>query len=208
MTPSESSGSEAVASWNDPSHFRQQRDALWRGAPGEQRRRNYADFIDEWLRQLFEPLGVTNGVALVAVGGHGRRELAPGSDLDLVLIGPTANTRSLADRLWYPIWDSGLGLDHSVRTLDEVVRIADTDIRAATGLLDARWIAGDTAIHEQVRSRVLANWRANSGERLRALRELEHARRDRFGEASSLLEPDVKESIGGLRDCTDRKSVV
>ena len=202
MTPSESSGSEAVASWNDPSHFRQQRDALWRGAPGEQRRQNYADFIDEWLRQLFEPLGVTNGVALVAVGGHGRRELAPGSDLDLVLIGPTANTRSLADRLWYPIWDSGLGLDHSVRTLDEVVRIADTDIRAATGLLDARWIAGDTAIHEQVRSRVLANWRANSGERLRALRELEHARRDRFGEASSLLEPDVKESIGGLRDCT------
>ncbi|MGH9181514.1 MAG: hypothetical protein ACRDY5_07360, partial [Acidimicrobiales bacterium] len=71
--------------------------------------------MDRWLAGL---LGPEDGVALVAVGGLGRRELCPGSDLDLVLVHrDRRDMRAVAERLWYPIWDAGLGLDHSVRTV-------------------------------------------------------------------------------------------
>src|SRR5205814_1397705 len=84
------------------------------------------------------------GVALLAVGAYGRRELCPASDLDLVLLHDGRRGRdvgALADRVWYPIWDSGFRLDHSVRTPDQARAIADNDLKAALGLPDGRDVA-------------------------------------------------------------------
>ena len=75
------------------------------------------DVADTWLA---DRLGAEQDVALVAVGGYGRREPAPGSDLDLLLLHrDRADVKAVADRLWYPVWDAGVGLDHSVRTVAE-----------------------------------------------------------------------------------------
>jgi [protein-PII] uridylyltransferase len=146
---------------------------------------------------------------LVAVGGYGRAELSMGSDLDLLLLHKAgiAEAARVAESLWYPIWDSGVRLDHSVRTVSEARRLASEDIKVVLGMLDARVIAGDASIAEQLRSAVLSDWRAMAERRLPELREMVAERRTRFGEASQLLEPDLKESYGGLRDAVILKGV-
>ena len=114
--------------------------------PSRSARTALSGLTDEWLIELFEASGAAQaGATLVAVGGFGRRELSPGSDLDLVLLHPGESISEVADRLWYPIWDSGLRLDHSVRTVAEARRVAATDIKVVLGLLDARTVAGDEA---------------------------------------------------------------
>lgn len=160
---------------------------------------------DRWLA---EQLGAAEGVALVAVGGYGRRDPAPHSDLDLVLLHDGGSgVAELADRLWYPIWDAGVGLDHSVRTVSEAVAVAKDDLKAALGLLDARHIAGDPALTADLLARARGAWRA---EAKRRLPELAAATRERWksaGEAAFLLEPDLKEARGGLRDLTFIRAV-
>lgn len=145
------------------------------------------------------------GLALVTVGSYGRGEPAFGTDLDLVLLhdGRRDNGRqvaAVADRIWYPIWDSGVGLDHSVRTVDEAVAVADGDIKAALGLLDARLVAGDPTVVTALVETVRARWRARARRRLPELAELHAERAHRVGEVAFLLEPDLKEARGGLRD--------
>ncbi|MQA93756.1 MAG: [protein-PII] uridylyltransferase [Streptosporangiales bacterium] len=153
---------------------------------------------DRWLAGL---LGDEREVALVAVGSHGRRELTPGSDLDLVLLhrGRT-DVGELADRLWYPIWDSGARLDHAVRTVGEARKVARGDLKAALGLIYARHVAGAPELTEELRQGVLGDWRADARNRLPELREMAAQRAERHGELAFLLEPDVKEARGGLRD--------
>jgi [protein-PII] uridylyltransferase len=161
-------------------------------------REQLCKITDEWLRTQ---LGDERDVALVAVGGHGRRELLPGSDLDLVLAHRgRSDVKAVADRIWYPIWDAGVRLDHSVRTVAEAVSVARTDMKAVLGLLDARHVAGDEALTEDLRSRVLAEWRRDARKRLAELDAANHERAERFGELAFLLEPDLKEARGGLRD--------
>ncbi len=154
---------------------------------------------DEWLANLLSPV---DGVALVAVGALGRKEPAPHSDLDLVLLhdGSVAGLADIADSIWYPIWDSRIGLDHSVRTPDEAVQIAKDDLKALLGLLDIRHIAGDAGITGRVRSSVLDVWRASAINRLDEMREMSKLRWALAGDAAFLLEPNLKESRGGLRD--------
>ncbi|HVS67388.1 MAG TPA: [protein-PII] uridylyltransferase, partial [Mycobacteriales bacterium] len=90
------------------------------GLGGAELREALTDVADSWLA---DQLGDADGVALVAVGGYGRREPAAGSDLDLVLLhADGVEVEELANSIWYPIWDAGVGLDHSVRTVDEAVR--------------------------------------------------------------------------------------
>jgi [protein-PII] uridylyltransferase len=157
------------------------------------------DLYDGWLGALVPR---RDGLALVAVGGLGRREPAPYSDLDLVLLhdGSVADLASLADLIWYPIWDSRVGLDHSVRTPQQAVGVAKDDLKALLGLLDARHVAGDEALTRQARDGVRDLWRAGAQRRLAELRELCEARWGAAGEAAYLLEPNLKESRGGLRD--------
>src|SRR5499427_4532850 len=164
---------------------------------GADRARRAAE-TDRWLASL---LGAETGVALVAVGGYGRRELLPGSDLDVLLLHPgRPDIAALADRIWYPMWDSGTRLDHAVRTPGEGREVARADLRAALGLLHARHVAGDPALTAELRHGVLADWRAAAGVRLAELQALRTERTQRSGELAFLLEPDLKEARGGLRD--------
>ena len=146
-------------------------------------------------------LGAEPGVALVAVGGYGRRELLPGSDLDVLLLHAGRDgIASIADRIWYPVWDSGARLDHAVRTVPQARRVARADIKVVLGLLSARHVAGDPALTTQLREGALEDWRAAARTRLAELRDLHNERARIFGELAFLLEPDLKEARGGLRD--------
>ncbi|MFJ7123540.1 [protein-PII] uridylyltransferase [Streptomyces albogriseolus] len=178
---------------------------------GPPRRSALAGLTDDWLAGLFAAGAPgARGVSLVAVGGYGRAELSPRSDLDLLLLhdgSATGTVSALADRLWYPVWDLGLALDHSVRTPAEARRTAGEDLKVQLGLLDARHIAGDLGLTTALRTTVLADWRNQAPKRLPALRELCEERAARQGELQYLLEPDLKEARGGLRDVTALRAV-
>ncbi|MBW8805569.1 MAG: [protein-PII] uridylyltransferase [Catenulisporales bacterium] len=167
-------------------------------------RRARSDAADAFLASLL-PSGVP-GIALAAVGGYGRHELCPGSDLDVVLLHDTALSPAavaeIAEKIWYPVWDSGAKLDHSVRTVDEARELALTDLAVAAGLLDARLVAGDVELVEGIRAQVFADWRREAPRRLADLREEYAGRLKRHGELAYRLEGDLKEARGGLRDST------
>jgi [protein-PII] uridylyltransferase len=154
--------------------------------------------VDRWLAEL---LGAESGVALVAVGGYGRRELLPRSDLDVLLLhGGRDDIVGIADRIWYPVWDSGAELDHAVRTVPQARRVARNDLKVALGLLSARHVAGDPDLTERLRAGALEDWRAAAPARLAELHEAHDERARTNGELAFLLEPDLKEARGGLRD--------
>ncbi|MCW2966994.1 MAG: UTP-GlnB uridylyltransferase, GlnD, partial [Solirubrobacteraceae bacterium] len=143
----------------------------------------------------------TDGIALVAVGSLGRGELPPYGDLDLVLVHEERpEFAALADALWYPVWDAGLRLDHSVRSIPEAVAVASTDVKAALGLLDVRLVAGDADLAATLRSATRASWRQSASRLLPQLRDLRRGRARKLGELAFLLEPDLKEAYGGLRE--------
>jgi [protein-PII] uridylyltransferase len=149
------------------------------------------------------------GAALVAVGGYGRSELAPYSDLDVVLVSDDGvDVRAVAEQVWYPLWDSGARLDHSVRTMPEMVSAADADLKVALGLLDVRHLAGDPNLTLRLRTTMLAHWRRGSRERLPELQAMVRARHELIGELAHLSVPDIKEAEGGLRDATVLKALV
>jgi [protein-PII] uridylyltransferase len=153
---------------------------------------------DRWLAEL---LGAEPGVALVAVGGYGRRELLPRSDLDVVLLHSGQDDIAVvADRIWYPVWDSGVELDHAVRTVPQARRVARNDLKVALGLLSARHVAGDPDLTERLRAGALQDWRAAAPARLAELHASHDERTRISGELAFLLEPDLKEARGGLRD--------
>ncbi|GAB3305856.1 [protein-PII] uridylyltransferase [Epidermidibacterium keratini] len=156
---------------------------------------------DDWLRTLVPP---DAPVALVAVGGLGREEVAPYSDIDLVLLHdlPARKVREVADSIWYPIWDSGIGLDHAVRTVADTARLAASDVKVALGLLDVRYIAGDRALADDARAQIAAAWRQNAARRAEQLQQMAIERAEAFGHVAYLLEPNLKQSYGGLRDAT------
>ncbi|MFF7332539.1 [protein-PII] uridylyltransferase [Streptomyces sp. NPDC090306] len=192
---------------------------------GPPRRSALASLTDDWLTGLFTAAAAAagargedgtgrpaapRGISLVAVGGYGRGELSPRSDLDLLLLHEGADSKvvaTLADRLWYPVWDLGLALDHSVRTPGEARRTAGDDLKVQLGLLDARHIAGDQSLTAGLRTAVLADWRNQAPKRLPELQELCAERAERQGELQYLLEPDLKEARGGLRDATALRAV-
>ncbi|EGE41490.1 [protein-PII] uridylyltransferase [Streptomyces sp. SID4928] len=181
---------------------------------GPPRRAALAGLTDDWLTGLFTAAATRAGVrgaALVAVGGYGRGELSPRSDLDLLLLhdgsADAAALGALADALWYPVWDLGLALDHSVRTPGEARKTAGEDLKVQLGLLDARPVAGDLGLVASLRTAVLADWRNQAPKRLPALHELCQERAERTGELQFLLEPDLKEARGGLRDATALRAV-
>ncbi|MGW8727215.1 [protein-PII] uridylyltransferase [Streptomyces sp. NPDC055808] len=185
-----------------------------KGRSGPPRRTALSQLTDDWLATLFagaaEAAGV-GGAALVAVGGYGRGELSPRSDLDLLLLhdgrADAGALALLADRIWYPVWDLGLALDHSVRTPAQARRTAGEDLKVQLGLLDARHVAGDLGLTTALRTTVLADWRNTAPRRLPELDELCRERAQRQGELQYLLEGDLKEARGGLRDATALRAV-
>ncbi|QLD24179.1 [protein-PII] uridylyltransferase [Micromonospora carbonacea] len=168
------------------------------GGIGDAARRARAAAFDRWLTPL---LPDRPGIALVAVGGLGRRQCAPYGDLDLVLVhAGVPGMDELAPKLWYPIWDAGLRLDHSVRTLAEALSVAQDDVKVALGLLDARYVAGDRELADTLARTAADHWRRTAVRQLPALREITEARWQAHGELAFLLEGDLKEAAGGLRD--------
>lgn len=147
----------------------------------------------------------TDGIGLAAVGSLGRGDASPASDLDLLLLHDgrmhdAATIAAVAERLWYPIWDAGIDLDHSVRSLAQCRKVASTDLPAAVGLLDVRHVAGDCRLVDRAREAVLTDWRSAARRRLPELLDSAKARGDRAGELAYLIEPDLKDARGGLRD--------
>ena len=173
-------------------------------------RRQRTDEADALCVSAYDVSGAPEtGCALVAVGGYGRRELAPYSDLDVVLVHePDVDLGDAGEKVWYPIWDSGAKLDHSVRAVPDMLGQADADLRVALGLLDLRHLAGDPNLTLRLRSDVLAHWRRTARDRMPSLRDLVSKRHNLIGELAHLSVPDLKESEGGLRDATVLKALV
>ncbi|HEV2781655.1 MAG TPA: [protein-PII] uridylyltransferase, partial [Actinophytocola sp.] len=165
-----------------------------------------ADLHEFWLTAHAGQAGIhtdTTGITLIAVGGLGRRELVPYADLDLLLVHdgrPAAAIERLAEGLWYPLWNAGIGLDHSVRTVGEALDVAANDLRTAVGLLDARHIAGDRELADRLAGAARSQWRTGARKRLAELIESARQRWQRTGEVAHWVEPDLKYGKGGLRD--------
>jgi hypothetical protein len=194
---------------------------------GPERRRAHSDLLvsrlgDVWehalrstgLGSTAEPAGPLGppGVALAMVGSLARGDAGPASDVDLLLLHegrrlPVERLGELADALWYPLWDAGLRLDHSVRTLAQCREVAAGDLAAAVGLLDVASVAGDTTLVSHARTVLLQDWRASARRRLPQVLDSLAERARRHGDLAYLLEPDLKESRGGLRDVTTLRAM-
>src|SRR5450759_1872345 len=175
---------------------------------GQARRAAMGELSRVWIHEVW--MAATygarmDGVALASVGSLARGDSGPLSDFDLVLLhdGRSLSRKeitSLADRIWYPIWDGGARLDHSVLTGGECRSVAAGDLSAAVGLLDLELLAGDEQVVAAARSTVGHDWRANARRRLPQLVESLEARHHRHGDLAQTIEPDLKEARGGLRD--------
>jgi [protein-PII] uridylyltransferase len=177
--------------------------------PGREWCRTLAEVTDEWVVSIFDQAyehvpGAR--MALLAVGGYGRGELAPHSDLDLLLVHDVKTKKvaklvePVASALWYPIWDAGLKLGHAVRRVDEQLDLAATDLDSATALVTARPLAGDEELAAEVVEAGARSWRTHSKRHLAELRNRVRVRQESSGDVAYRLEPDLKDGHGGLRD--------
>ena len=165
--------------------------------------------VDEWLVAQFAAATSTavegdpaeGDLALVAVGGYGRGDLAPASDLDLLLLyRGKAVPAEVAEKLWYPIWDEGMKLGHAVRTVKDAIDLSTDDLDTATSLLTMRHLAGNPELTDELAAAALAQWKKKAKKYLGMLRSTVSARQAQNGEVAFLLEPNLKDGRGGLRD--------
>jgi [protein-PII] uridylyltransferase len=171
----------------------------------------YSAAADAQLSQLVTDAsgGDLKGLALLAVGGYGRSELCPHSDLDVVLIHrQRRDISTVADSIWYPVWDEGVHLDYAVRTPAEALAMASKDLRVQLGLLDGRIVAGDPDVGEPVLARAREVWRTLAPQWLPVLANQVALRHHQHGDVAFLLEPDLKEAHGGLRDLSGLHAAV
>ena len=179
---------------------------------GTRERRTRSNEGDLLLSSLFNDSSANpDEVAIAAVGGFGRGELSPGSDLDIVIIhtGSLAEKElsDLVNKILYPLWDKNVKIDHSVRTRSEMRDAAEADLKVALGLLDIRLVCGNPDLVAAVQVDALESWRKNSKSRLSELEDSLLERHQRVGELAYLLEPDLKEARGGLRDITALRAI-
>lgn len=174
---------------------------------GTRERRLRSNERDLLISSLFAASGAdSEKMAVAAVGSFGRGELAPGSDLDIVILHngsyPHERLSEIVNSLLYPLWDKKIKVDHSVRTRNEVRDALSEDLKVAMGLLDIRLICGSADLVADIQSLALATWREENDRYLPELEKTLEERYERNGELAYLLEPDLKESRGGLRDIT------
>jgi [protein-PII] uridylyltransferase len=173
-----------------------------------------AYLTDQLLRVLFEfttrrlyPLAnPTTGerLTLIAVGGYGRGEMAPYSDVDIGFLTPGKQSpwaEQVIESMLYALWDMGLKVGHSSRSLDEMVRQAKADVTVRTALLEARYVCGDTALYEDAARRFKTEVQADTARQFIADKLAERdVRHHKMGDTRYVVEPNVKEGKGGLRD--------
>jgi len=159
------------------------------------------NLLDEVLADVCAEVSVRGRWALVALGSYARGELCPGSDVDLMLlVDKVRGAEKAAESIWYPLWDAGLVLGHSVRTPKDALTVADTDRDALTALLDVRVVAGDASFATELASRARARANKRRDRLIETLAATSAERRDRPGPVAEMLEPDLKQGAGGLRD--------
>ncbi len=145
-----------------------------------------------------------SGWALVAVGGTGRDELCPGSDIDLLILHPRkvdhATAARVSEALWYPLWDVGLKGTPSVHSVDSAISLGDREVLSAVTWLSARHVVGDAEVSALFIERSSQRWRERAKSLLPALFTETLSRRERAGEVAFHLEPDLRDGRGGLRD--------
>ena len=172
-----------------------------------------SDAQDQIIRALFRfvttriyPLAnPTAGerIVICAVGGYGRRTLAPGSDIDILFLfaHSTPWGESVAEAMLYPLWDLGLKVGHATRTVDECIKAATADMTVRTALLEARPLIGDQSLFDEFQSRFDRDVVAGSASEFVQAKLAEREQRvERAGSSRYLVEPNVKEGKGGLRD--------
>jgi [protein-PII] uridylyltransferase len=186
------------------------------GAGGREICQARAAILDALMRHLWEmarPAGpiVKNGpaIALVAIGGYGRAELNPHSDIDFMFLHdgqvaagkPKPALAKAMDGILYPLWDMGLKIGHSVRSLDDCVAVANTDMQSKTSLIEARLIAGDAELFAKFQKMVVAKCVVGFEDKYIAARiEDQATRRAKHGGSPFMQEPNIKNGSGGLRD--------
>jgi [protein-PII] uridylyltransferase len=169
--------------------------------------RRRAELVDVALIELYEAATSAGDraprTALVALGGYGRGALCPHSDIDLLLVHDGTDPEvvaSLMQRLLYPLWDAGFTVGHAARTPDEGTSLAAERVDAATAMLDARRLAGSDEMFAESVDAVRTLLRADPDAFAARLAANARDRRERYGSATFLLEPELKEGGGGLRD--------
>ena len=170
--------------------------------------------LDQLIRVLYDFVGThvypianpTAGerMALIAVGGYGRGELAPFSDIDLLFLTAykrTPHIEQVVEYLLYTLWDLGLKVGQSTRSVEETIRHAESDLTIRTAVLEARYIWGDQELFAELKRRFDADIvRKSSTQFIEAKLSERNQRHEKFGDSRYLVEPNVKESKGGLRD--------
>ena len=191
------------------------------GVGGRDICRARAAVMDVLLRYLLDAVRANTPVetktpppqfALVGIGGYGRGELNPQSDIDIMFLhnGDSISTArgkphpflsALTDGVLYPLWDIGLKVGHSVRTVDDCVKVANSDMQSKTSLIEARFIAGDEELFRHMEAVVLARCvRGSEDGYIEARLTDQEARRAKFGNSATMQEPNIKNGCGGLRD--------
>jgi [protein-PII] uridylyltransferase len=165
-----------------------------------------AKAVDDALIEVFDSLSAPPNFALVALGSYGRRELCPASDVDVLLVHDLrarkhADTvKATAEALWYPLWDSGFVTGHGARTVKDSIALADEDLDALTALLNVRLLAGNAALADELMAKARELAQRRQARVLKSLADAAELRRLRPGPVAEMLEPDLKEGAGGLRD--------
>ncbi len=154
---------------------------------------------------LLHPEASECGFALIALGGWGREEICPYSDIDFVLLAEpkhAALAQEFADKILYPLWDAKAKVGHALRSVADAARLAREDLPTATSLLDGRLVVGDASSFERLVSatRQMVAPGGNANAFVQELRNERERRYERFGDSLYLLEPNIKQGIGGLRD--------
>ncbi|MBN1104874.1 MAG: [protein-PII] uridylyltransferase [Deltaproteobacteria bacterium] len=182
-----------------------------RGELADAFQETYTEMVDQYFRRSLQESETgrklfreKKAVALIAVGGYGRKDLSIHSDVDVMIlfgsrIPPLA--KGLAEEMFYPLWDIGLDLGHGTRSIKDCVDLAKQDFEVLTSLMDARFVCGDSPLYfslvETLHKKAVSKKASFFS---RWLEEQDRLRMATFGDASSLLEPNLKEGIGGLRD--------
>lgn len=173
----------------------------------------HSDLIDQIVKALVnKALGeaehkdgsAAGDIAVIALGSYGRRELCPFSDIDIMVLHrmkDKAKLKHTAEGIFYPLWDLGLQVGHGTRTLKETLNVAATDIEVQTSILDGRLVAGSAVLFANLQERTLKQLRSKGGKRfLQGILRHNGTRHKQYGQTAYLLEPDIKEGEGGLRD--------
>lgn len=166
--------------------------------------RALADRCDAALVETASTLELKGRWAVIVQGSYARRELCPGSDLDVALVHSGGVRGGIAESaartLWYPLWDAGFSLGQATRTPKEAVQLADKELDALTALLDIRVVVGDEDLALELRDKVRALAAKRRARVVEALATAANARYERPGPVAEMVEPNVKDGAGGLRD--------